>query len=216
MIITIITTLFLCGIDKILEYYNILGRYYFNHFLINFIVVYYTVTDLLLCYNDFNNLNMYSTNMIPVELTFSVHFYHIIIYFRRFLFDDWLHHIIMIFFTLPFGVYYDAGPIMSHCLFFISGLPGGINYLFLFLQRNSKITKKLQKKVNYFLNLWIRNPGCIASSVIIYLYHCTFIYNNSNFIYTYMSFYILLSCYWNGIYFMEQVVRNYNLLYPTV
>ena len=214
MINITIITLFLCFFDKLLEYFNIYGRYYFNHFLINSFIVYYTFDDLLLCYHDLNNLNKYHINMNVIEYTISIHFYHIIIYYNQFVFDDWLHHIIMIFFTLPMGVYLNCGPIMSHCLFFMSGFPGGINYLLLFLQRNNLIKKKLQKRINYHLNLWIRNPGCIASSLLSYLYYIYFIKNDI--ISLLFTYYIIISCYWNGIYFMEQVVQNYNLLYLTV
>tara|TARA_B100001121_G_scaffold310515_1_gene342037 strand:+ start:6756 stop:7406 length:651 start_codon:yes stop_codon:yes gene_type:complete len=216
MIITVIMTILLSGIDKILEYYNILGRYYFNHFLINFIVVYYTYNDMLLCYTDLFNLHKYELNIMPVELTFSIHFYHILIYYNKFLFDDWLHHIIMIFFCLPMGIYINNSPLMYHCLFFLSGLPGGINYFLLFLQRNCLISKKLQKQINYFLNLCIRNPGCLFSALFGYLYYINYLqYLNDN-LYFYFMIFVSTSNYWNGVYFMEQVVRNYNLLYPTV
>lgn len=217
MILTVIMTLLLSGIDKILEYYNILGRYYFNHFFINSLIVFYTYDDLLICYNEQFNLDKYEIEFTPVELAFSIHFYHIIIYYKKFLFDDWLHHIIMIFLCLPMGIYVKNGPVMNHCLFFLTGLPGGINYLLLFLERNGLVKKQFQKKINYILNLYIRNPGCLLSSLVSYLYyinHLQYRYNND--IYLFISTFVILSNYWNGIYFMEKVVRNYNLLYPTV
>jgi len=215
MYITITLTILLCLFDKSLKCFNIDCIYYLNHFIVNSLIVYYTYDDLLLCYTDLNNINKYDMNVDIVEYTFSIHLYHIIIYYNKFYFDDWLHHIIMILFTLPMGLYFNTGPIMSHCLFFMSGLPGGINYLLLFLQRNDFIKKKTQKYINYHLNIWIRNPGCIASSIITYFYYINFINFNYD-INNFFVIYIILSCFWNGVYFMEQVVRNYNLLYPIV
>jgi hypothetical protein len=213
MIITIFTTLLLCGIDNILEKYNILGRYYFNHFLINFIITYITFDDVILSYTDFNNTIYKPINIISVELAFSIHFYHIIIYYNKFLFDDWLHHIIMIFIALPLGIYVRCGYLIGHSLFFLTGLPGGINYLLLFLQRNNLIDRKTQKYYNYSLNLYIRQPGTIATSVIgiLSIFYFDFYIFEKIFLY-----FIIISHYWNGIYFMEQVIRNYNLLYQTV
>lgn len=213
MLITIFTTFFLFGIDKILEYNNILGRYYFNHFIINFIIVYYTFNDVLYCYTNFYNSTNKDINIISIELTYSIHFYHIITYYHRFLFDDWLHHIIMIFIALPLGTKVKCGCILGHSLFFLTGLPGGINYLLLFLTRNNIIEKKTQKYVNYNLNLYIRQPGTIATCVLSILSLANFNYL------MYEKLFILIICishYWNGIYFMEQVIRNYNLLYQTV
>ena len=68
--------------------------------------------------------------------------------------------------------------------------------------------------MNYHLNLWKRNPGCIASSLLSYLYYIYFIKNDI--LSSLFSYYIIISCYWNGNYFMEQVIRNYNLLYQTL
>lgn len=213
MITTILTTLFLCGTDKLLEYLNLNGRYYFNHFLVNSLITVSCFNDIILPYTQFNNIINIPINMIAVEYTYSIHFYHILMYYKKFVFDDWLHHIIMIFFALPFGTILPCGPILSHSLFFLTGLPGGINYLLLFLQRNNIIGKQTQKYCNYQLNLLVRQPGCIATSVLSLIYMNRF---NLSLIEKIMGTYIILTHYWNGIYFMNQVITNYNLLYPTV
>ena len=212
MFITISFILILCFIDKLLEYGNIEGRYYFNHFIINSFTTYQTYNDVLLSYYKISNYYKFSINTIAVEYTFAIHIYHIIMYYHKFLFDDWLHHIVMVLFTLPMGLYFDCGPLMGHCIFFSTGLPGGINYLLLFLQRNKLIKKKTQKYVNYHLNLWIRQPGCISSALLstIFLIHEV---DKNSIINIFFSLYIIFSNYWNGIYFMEQVVRNYNIKY---
>ena len=65
-----------------------------------------------------------------------------------------------------------------------------------------------QKRINKGLNIWIRAPGCISHSVL------TFIAYNSNrdkfkdynnlLVWT-----TIILTFWNGIYFMEQVVSNH-------
>lgn len=205
-----ITTL-LCFIDKYITDNNIKGAYYFNHFIINSLITYFCYNDVILCYTDFNNILNNPINFYSIYLTFSLHFYHVIMYYQKFVFDDWLHHIIMVFFSLPMSFYFNCGQIMGHSLFFMTGLPGGINYFLLFLQRNNLIEKQTQKYYNYHLNLWIRMPGCMATTTLTLLYLNLFV---TDIIGIFLSLFISLSHYWNGIYFTEQVVRNYNILYP--
>lgn len=212
MIITILSTVFLCTFDNFLELFNIEGRYYFNHFFINLIITLSCFNDVILSYTEFDNIINLPINFYAIEYAYSIHFYHIIIYSHKFLFDDWLHHLLMIFLALPLGSTIKCGPIMGHSLFFLTGLPGGINYFLLFLTRNNLIKKQIQKYYNYILNLWIRQPGCIATSILSILF-C--IRNELNLFYKFGCIYIILSHYWNGIYFMEQVVRNYNVLYSS-
>ena len=213
MLITILSTFILYQVDLILDKFKINGRYYFNHFIINSIITYYSYYDVYLSYKNINNHFNVPQNTIPIEYAYSIHFYHILMYYNKFLFDDWLHHIVMILFALPFGCYVKTGPIMGHSLFFLTGLPGGINYLLLFLQRNNLIEKKTQKYYNYHLNLLIRQPGAIATSTLSIILALN---NYYTFYEKFMVFFIIVSHYWNGIYFMEQVLRNYNKLYITI
>ena len=46
--------------------------------------------------------------------------------------------------------------LLNHSLFFLTGLPGGINYINLFLTRNRCMQRLTQKRVNNSLNLWIK------------------------------------------------------------
>jgi hypothetical protein len=130
-------------------------------------------------------------------------------YFTKLKFDDWLHHILMVVICLPLSEYSNCLIMTNHCLFFLSGFPGGINYLLLSLQRNELITKYTQKYYNNILNLWIRLPGCIISyttGLII------FNMNMTNFTIQYLiQLFIGFCIMWNGIYFMEQVHRNFIL-----
>ena len=85
------------------------GKYYFLHFINNMMVVYYTIFDVFNVYLDLD-------------------------YYNKLRFDDWLHHILMIFILAPLSVFLNAGCLINHALFFLTGLPGGIDYLLLPLQ----------------------------------------------------------------------------------
>ena len=196
------------------------GKYYFNHCIANSIVTYLTVNDVYLTYTNLPNFSKYTINYHAVSIIFALHFYHIIIYFKKLRFDDWLHHIIMIFCALPLALISNCGFLLGHSLFFLNGLPGAIDYFLLFLTRNNVLDTLFEKKINNYINLWLRCPGCIAHSALsIAAFMCEvdseFIYVSNNIKYInkdYIScFLTALSTYWNGIYFMNQVVVNYNL-----
>lgn len=211
--ITIISLLhflnFFC-IYQIIDYMlgNIKGKYYFVHFINNLLISYYTFKDLYIAYFQFNNILDTELNCLPTILTMSLHCYHIFVYFNKLVFDDWLHHILMCCLALPIGVYLNTGSLLGHGLFYLTGLPGGINYLLLFLTRNNYMKKITQKKYNTLINLWIRSPGCIIQSILSLI----FFVNNMELFNNYKFFCGILGIilpFWNGIYFMNQVVSNY-------
>ena len=183
------------------------GTYYFNHFIANSIIVYNTFPDLLNCYFNLDYDNYQQNNMI-LNIIFSLHLYHILYYFEKLRFDDWLHHIIMVLFTLPISLFFNPGPIIGHSIFFLTGLPGGIDYLLLFLVKNGIIDRMIEKKYNAIINKWIRCPGALFSSQLILQFIVKNYYFMTNFM-LFISILIFSSVYWNGVYFMGKIVENY-------
>ena len=51
----------------------------------------------------------------------------IVVYLKKMRFDDWLHHIIMMF-AFPLAMATDPGSLLNHAMFYLTGLPGAINY----------------------------------------------------------------------------------------
>ena len=188
------------------------GKYYLIHSLNNMIIVYLTLPSLIYTYTNFLTFYEFKSDINSVILTYSLHLYHIIIYFKKLRFDDWLHHILMCGIALPLSIFSNGGSLLGHSLFFLTGLPGGIDYFLIFLNRNNLLKRITEKRINSFLNLWLRCPGCIAHSTITIL-----AYNTFDDIFA-ISWLQVISCwlttilvYWNGIYFMNQVVENYAL-----
>jgi hypothetical protein len=202
---------FFIGIDYLLKKYKIEGRYYFNHSLCNSIVVYNTFSSMLMSYYSFDMINQ--TQIISLYnakiIIYSLHLYHTLWYFNKLRKDDWIHHILMIGVVLPLTEIVPQNNIISHALFFTTGLPGLIDYSLLFLNRNNIINRYFEKRVNVFLNLWIRAPVCIMNTNMSIM--ALINYNNQLNNYQFYGGIIIASLvYWNGIYFMAQVLSDYN------
>lgn len=201
-----ITCLFILS-DIILTLCNIEGRYYLNHFIGNMIIVYITLPYMINSYTDIiidGNMNN------ATSIVYSIHIYHMIWYYNKLRYDDWLHHLVMVGIALPLTYFVSENNLIGHCLFFTTGLPGGIDYFMLFLIRNNMMNRITEKNINRLINLWIRCPGCI-SNVTLVLYNIIKYYNTITNTMLLSSLIIMGTVYWNGIYFMEQVVVNYAL-----
>lgn len=204
-IITIFSTF--CLIDRALTRYTKLnGIYYLLHAIHNDVIVYLTAEEVLCSLTDFNYILTSKKNMLALEFVFALHFYHLALYWRKFQFDDWIHHILMIGIVLPIGWVVDSKSLLGYALFFTTGLPGSIDYVLLFLTRNNVLDKKYEKRINAYLNTWIRSPGCVS--------HATLTMVLVSVLYTMFSLDWWLcviaasSTLWNGQYFMRQVVEN--------
>ena len=207
MIFYLFLTFIYCTLDKqIQKKYE--GTYYIIHGVSNMFITYSCLNDVVKTYTELNNFNKYPIDYTPSIITLSLHSYHIINYFKKLQFDDWLHHILMCGIALPMGLSMNAGFLLNHSLFFLTGLPGGINYFLLFFTRNKCMKRLTQKKVNNALNLWVRAPGCISHSAVTLVTYYNYPESFSD-----MQFYLIMCTviltFWNGIYFMNQVVTNY-------
>lgn len=200
------------GLDVLFEKKLLEGRYYLVHSICNSFIIYFTLSDVYATYFDFGNFYNYPMNYRAAMLTFGLHLYHTIWYFKKLRFDDWLHHILSVGIALPLSMATHAGSLLGHSLFYLTGLPGMIDYFLLFLNRNGLIKKNTEKQINCFLNLWIRCPGCITHSALTMV---GFNMLDNGIITQYgknTSIITALIVFWNGIYFMNQVVVNYAII----
>lgn len=191
-------------LDTLLTRCGLEGVYYAVHAIHNACIVYFAKSDV---WNTITNFSAIDTkpNYITLELCFALHFYHIAYYWRKFRMDDWLHHILMIGIALPIGGCVPSGTLLGYSLFFTTGLPGGIDYTLLFLTRNNWLNKDTEKKINTYLHVWIRSPGCVSLATYTLAHASINHYSNM----TQFGIYVVaLLNYWNGQYFMEQVVLD--------
>lgn len=195
--------------DLCLSKINVKGIYYLNHIVNNMVVMNECFPIVLSCYTDFMSSLHSKLPMNCIYMTIALHLYHIFMYYKSLRFDDWLHHIIMIGFMMPvICIYNTGGGIIGHGMFYITGLPGAIDYTLLFLNRNAlMVSKHHEKYINSLLNLWIRCPGCIITGVFVLL--MTQLHEIKTTLDIYIAYTVIAALYWNGIYFMNDVLRNY-------
>jgi hypothetical protein len=195
-------------LDRLLKKIKLEGIYYFVHALHNAFIVYLTYSDVQKTITNFSNLPLYQPNTNAIALCFALHIYHILCYRGKLRFDDWLHHGLMIGISLPIGALVPSSTLIGYSLFFSTGLPGGIDYALLFLVRNNWLSRMTEKRINQFLNVWVRAPGCCSNAayIVAYCFQMSEGVYGKNF---WLSLIPAGLMYWNGQYFMNQIVTDY-------
>ena len=143
-----------------------LARWFLLHSCVNFVIAalclpafMYTSKDPTMVF-DASRTHPYAAWRWPLKIAGSIHMYHCIGAFSL-TSQDWFHHILFLP-TLCFpGIIFDWGCLGNVLVFFVCGLPGGIDYLILGLQRTGRIPRLNQKRICANLNLWLRMPGIL-------------------------------------------------------
>lgn len=201
-------TLAFINLDRAVHARQFSHPYYLIHALHNAAIVALTADDVLTTFTNFHSLHNYGINIHALRLCFALHIYHVICYWRQFRVDDWLHHVLMISVALPIGGLLPSTTLLGFSLFFTTGLPGGIDYALLFCVRNGWIARRTEKVANKFLNTWIRSPGCVAQATLTIAYMFSSHGEQSGGILWYLGFIPAILNYWNGQYFMAQIVSQ--------
>jgi len=121
---------------------------------------------------------------------------------------DWLHHLLSSLLIGYLNLSYTYGPILNYALFFMCGLPGGIDYFLLFLTKCHLINSLTEKWINSYLNFFCRMPFVMWWMGISYT--C---YRNNN--HHGVPFSVLILNYifvgGNALYFSYRVLVNYTI-----
>ena len=97
---------------------------------------------------------------------------------------------------------------MDYNHFFMCGVPGGVDYLMLFLVKHGWMKPLDEKRLNSAINVWCRAPWLI--SVAVFAYIQLFVQDAPLYIRCFRCFLLALAS-WNGLFFMERVVGNYHV-----
>lgn len=184
-------------------------KWYFNHAWLNGLIVLTTSKDsihLLKCRADCHLVKpiggvIYSwTGYNDIELimlsnVIMLHCYHIFC-FQNLRAIDYIHHIVMMI-TLTFAYLMNIGIYMSYFLFFTCGLPGLVDYSMLAIVYN----RKEEKRINTYLNNYLRAPGIMFGMGLIW--KDAFQFSSLT---IFMSF---LAMFWNAQYFNYEVIKSY-------
>lgn len=181
-----------------------LDRWFFLHVLANLSVATMALPDLI-------NLVMYPVYLSsevtswPKNITFCLHMYHIIA-FRNLKQIDWAHHLIMCV-CLLFISNHRGGEITNFIMFFINGFPGALDYIMLLGVKRGILDPMTEKCINNHINAWIRAPGILIGTVLIYVHWHLGNLDCSG----WSLFYVLAALYWNAQYFNNRVAINYGI-----
>lgn len=180
-------------------------RWFALHTIVNACVVYYVWYDVCALFQNpikaFNRKPQYDA----LDITVALHFYHML-FFKGLTRIDWIHHILMM--GIAIASYNCPNSVIvttNGLLFFLNGLPGGLDYFLLILVKYNLIHPIKEKELNSYLNVWIRSPGVLINTYNMYL---TTVYAN----YTpslLMKYLILGILVWNAQYFTYRVIGNY-------
>lgn len=190
--------------------------WYLIHFSGNAVIVLLTAPDMVYSFLDplssANHLVDYHSpfcwSSYPIYLMVALHLFHIIYYYHDLVILDWIHHGLNCGIIGSLCIFYLQCRLSNHGLFFMCGLPGGIDYFLLFINDLGYIRRITEKKINTYLNMYLRLPGIIANCLIgIFCY----LYVENLHISFGVGLIIILGNYWNAVFFAYRVVQNYGI-----
>jgi hypothetical protein len=206
----IIFEIFYIYTKKIWKDFN--TTYFLLHFIINTIntiILLPHISELLI-----NPLNyILDKSLIPISesylrfiypLIIGLHTFHLIHNINKIYYDEIIHHICTHIFWYIIHITNNRLIILS--IITMSGIPGGISYLLLFLNKLNKINHITEKKISTYLNIWLRAPLCVVFSTIIYIQTYS---NEYLYYYYYQNLFVILFIIINGIHFMHNIIKSY-------
>lgn len=183
---------------------NIERRYYIIHFFVNCIISWVCFPELVQIMKDPLIATNSEYSLIPFGLVISLHMFHILMSGRYMGRIDWIHHLVNAFIVSTVTIFMYKGKILNFTNFFMCGLPGALDYIFLVLNKYGLVGKLIEKQVNAFQNGYIRAPGIICACTIGYFNYIYKREHNLGFLLILFSLNIM-----NALFFNNLVQRNY-------
>jgi hypothetical protein len=198
----------MCFLSKktILNSYTFNTSYYMQHFIINCIITRLCFPYFLTLFTDPFGIKDDYKEYLYIQYTYpilaSLHTYHLYNCYKHIKYDEFIHHIL----TYIFWIIQNRmdHPFYYVSLIWMSGVPGGLTYLMLFLQKNNIITSLQEKYYSMLLNIWVRAPGCIIYSTLLYV-RMNYLFGNSSYMHLFLIFFTMI----NGIHFSTTIIDSY-------
>lgn len=161
--------MFLCN-DLITKLPNMTAKahWYLLHFFTNTIITLWTASYVYTYLTSIRPV-FSSASVGPSIVVMSLHLFHGLAY--KLNSDDIMHHTIMLLLLcMPLYNYLNTEfmGVTNYCLFFLCGLPGGIDYYLMYLVETKTMLKLTEKRLNRHLNSWIRSIGILYGAFICY------------------------------------------------
>tara|TARA_B100000029_G_scaffold395170_1_gene392895 strand:+ start:16 stop:654 length:639 start_codon:yes stop_codon:yes gene_type:complete len=208
MISNILTNLFnLNMVDTLLC--KILGqkaRWFQLHAVTNAYIVYQTKDNLYnLLIAPIHTMGQ-GVDRTPILLIISLHVYHMIFFHLTYM--DYIHHISSVFLGGVPALLYGYNKTLNGVSFFVCGLPGCIDYICLTAVKHNRMLKITEKKINSYLNSYIRMPGILYC---VFLNMMAVSYELDPYTPIWISRYLSVLFCWNAIYFNYLSIYNYGV-----
>ncbi len=180
-------------------------RWFALHALANFMVAVLGLPDIyFVLKNPYCGMMFDIISWHPSHIAFSIHLYHLLA-FSDLRLEDVTHHLL---FVGLFGIVNFTmkwGPVVNFLLFFITGVPGGLNYVLLVLKKEGKISQMEQKRLYSQIDVWMRMPGLLFIGFNM-LSSAIQGYTRVPAVASVMCFILAAG---NGVYYMEQTCCDY-------
>lgn len=180
------------------------ARWYVLHTIMNFAIVVFSSIDLYTCflYPSLAFTTEWNSD-IPFLIAYIGHLYHLFI-FKDLKKSDYVHHILMGPICGTFTIFYLRNPGANYIMFWMTGLPGGIDYLLLSLVKLNYVSRIIEKNINLVLQTWFRMPFLL---IIGGLYYEQLFRENGPLPITIIAALLTL---WNAIYYAQHTIHSYN------
>jgi hypothetical protein len=186
--------------------YNPNHRWCYIHSLGNLIVTCLTFRGAITMFSsDQTIFNATGFNLSSSVVVMAMHLYHLLM-FNISQLSILFHHIIMMMvLIIPFLNHTNYVLIFTdYSLFFLCGLPGGIDYYMMHWYYTGRLDKLTEKKINTRLNAYIRAPGILYGAFFVYRHYI----NGGDLSLLYMII-VVITFIWNAQYFSNEVAISY-------
>lgn len=173
--------LFLYLLDSMILFYdkyiNNTARWFLLHAVVNFIISFLCIPGMQLFLQDplsslvrevDENCIYCGTSRWPLTFAVCLHIYHCIGKFKLKK-EDIFHHVVFLPTLAVPGMVLDWGCFGNWLVFFVCGVPGGVDYTILGFQKLEMMKCLNQKRISANMNIWVRLPGIIFAIGIAYV-----------------------------------------------
>ncbi len=181
--------------------------YFMAHFGLNMFCVYNCASSVYSLMN--NPLHLVKVPNTMAVYVFLFHLYHILLCGNKIKSDELMHHCWV--FTICPLMCINYINLSNMGMFFLTGLPGGITYLLLSLKNMHFIKDITEKRISKHLNMWIRAPGCVLTSYIIYLNYVNDKFGKLSGFYKFGVYLCMVGTLVNGMYFASTIIESHGI-----
>jgi hypothetical protein len=146
-----------------------------------------------------------SSTMVANSAVAAIHLYHCVAFPLRS--EDIFHHLtfVSVLCGLAIPLKHVGGAANNFGCFFLSGLPGGLNYVFLVCVAHGWMDKLTEKRWTARINVWLRGP---SMSIYLFLGFLSFAHDKQREVHACLLAIVVALHFHNGQYYAKQAVES--------